>query len=117
MRSNIDNCKINNVRPRYLSEFTSDRHWLKADFGMGLLIISEIIKFMFSTLIVIFLLLHYVIKCVNFILISYKSSIKYVCGMNSTISSANNLEFWEATAFWISSVYIVMNNGPMTSYA
>ena len=68
----------------------------------------------FSALIGNLLLLHHFIKCLNFVLMSHKSRVKFVCDMNSTVSSANNLICSGPTASWISLTYIMKNNGPRT---
>ena len=47
-------------------------------------------------------------------LVSDKSCVKFVYDMDSAGSSANNLRFLGPTAFWISLIYIVKNNGPRT---
>ena len=106
------------VRPRYLNELTLfiviDPTLISSKFlCIGLLIVWKRIKF-FSALIVNLLLLHHFIKCLNFVLMSQKSCVKFVCDINSAVSSANNLKFSGPTAFWISLIYIVKNNGPRT---
>ena len=58
--------------------------------AIGLLMVWKIS--FFSALIVYLLLLHHFVKCMNFVLISYKSSIKFVCDMNSAVLSANDFK-------------------------
>ena len=98
-------CNVSSsVRPRYLNELilfiVINSTLISSKFlGISLLIVWKRIKFVFSALIVNLLLLHHFIKCLNFVLMSHKSCVKFVCDINSAVSSANNLQFSGPTAF------------------
>ena len=107
------------VSPRYLKDFTrmivinsvltSVNCW-----GIGLLIVWKSTKFVFSALIVSLLLMHHLNRSSNFDVMLAIRAVRSGWYINNAVSSAKSLTYSVPTAWCISFMYNVKNNGPST---